>query len=295
MTDELETAPLPDPVPQPAPAEAAEVAEVAAAQKPAGRRRPVLGLVAQIAGVVGIVLCLVLAVGVVVGRGWATDTVTQVAISIDTKVSAAAPLLDLASQKVSDVSGNVGAVADAATAIAARPNSGSGLLQGLSGAVTKVSDRYLELRAQYGELKATITGALDRLQLLDRLIPGFSIPQGPIDALAKLDASITDLDAKIMGLANAIPETGPIDAAATAIATKAGDVQAKLDALVGVIDDVHAKLVDLRAQLASTVDTIKSAITVGSIVLVVFFLYLALLHWVLFRTGRQLRRGPAAV
>jgi len=295
MTDELETAPLPDPVPQPAPAEAAEVAEVAAAQKPAGRRRPVLGLVAQIAGVVGIVLCLVLAVGVVVGRGWATDTVTQVAISIDTKVSAAAPLLDLASQKVSDVSGNVGAVADAANAIAARPNSGSGLLQGLSGAVTKVSDRYLELRAQYGELKATITGALDRLKLLDRLIPGFSIPQGPIDALAKLDASITDLDAKIMGLANAIPETGPIDAAATAIATKAGDVQAKLDALVGVIDDVHAKLVDLRAQLASTVDTIKSAITVGSIVLVVFFLYLALLHWVLFRTGRQLRRGPAAV
>ena len=111
-----------------------------------------------------------------------------------------------------------------------------------------------------------------------------------MDALAKLDAGVTELDAKIMGLANAIPESGPIDAAATAIATKAGEVQAKLDGLVGVIDDAQTRLAELRTQLASTADTISTTISIGSIGVILLLLYFALLHWVLFRTGRQLRR-----
>ena len=183
MTDELETAPLPNPVPNPAPAaepapavEAAPIAETAplpdpvpapatavapaavsapvapAATSTSGRNRA-LGLAAQVAGIVGIVLCLVLAVGVLVGRGWAMDTVSEVATGIDAKAAKAVPLLDTASQKVSEVSGRVGVVADAANALAARPNPSNEFLQGLMGAVGNVSDRYLELRATYGELK----------------------------------------------------------------------------------------------------------------------------------------------
>ncbi len=302
MVDD-DTAPIPDPVPEAAPVEAPVPAPASApvpaaapapvatpAPSPAGGRHRVLGLVAEIAGVVGIVLCIGLALGVVVGRGWATDTVSTVSSGIDAKVAKAVPLLDTASTKVSEVSGRVGAVVDAANALAARPSPSNELLQGLMGAVTKVSDRYLELRATYGELRASATAALDRLQVLDRLIPGFSIPQGPVDALAKLDAGVTELDARIMGLADAIPETGPIDAAATAIATKAGEVQAKLDALVAVIDDAQTRLDELRAQLASTTGTINTTISIGSIGLILILLYFALLHWVLFRTGRQLRR-----
>jgi flagellin-like hook-associated protein FlgL len=280
----------PEPVPTPAATPAAQPA-VAAAKAGGGHRG--LGLAAQVVGVIGIVLCLVLAVGVIVGRGWATDTVSQVSTSIDSQVARAVPLLDTASGKVSEVSGRVGALADAATALAGRPNPSNEVLQGLMGALTNVSDRYLELRAKYGELKATVTSALDRLQMLDRLIPGFSIPQGPVDALANLDAAVTDLDAKIMGIAGAIPETGPIDAAATAVATKATEVKGKLDGLVGVIDDAQTRLTDLRAKLASTTDTIRTAISIGSLGLVLLLLYFAFLHWVLFRTGRQMRRESA--
>lgn len=294
MVDESETAPLPDPVPVPAAPLPEPVSAAAPAPASTGGRNRALGLVAEVAGVIGIVLCLVLAVGVLVGRGWAMDTVGEVATGIDAKVAKAVPLLDTASQKVSEVSGRVGAVADAANALAARPNPSNELLQGLSGAVGNVSDRYLELRATYGQFRDTAATALDRLQVLDRLIPGFEIPQGPVDALAKLDAGVSELDAKIMGLANAIPESGPIDAAATAIATKAGEVQAKLDGLVGVIDDAQTRLAELRTQLASTADTITSAISIGSIGVILLLLYFALLHWVLFRTGRQLRREAAA-
>ena len=312
MTDELETAPLPDPVADPAPiaetaplpdpvpapatavAPAAVSAPVAHAAASTSRRNRRLGLVAQIAGVIGIVLCLVLAVGVLVGRGWAMDTVSEVATGIDAKVARAVPLLDTASQRVSEVSGRVGAVADAANALAARPNPSNELLQGLAGAVGNVSDRYLELRATYGQFRDTAATALDRLQALDRLIPGFEIPQGPVDALANLDAGVSELDARIMGLANAIPESGPIDAAATAIATKAGEVQAKLDGLVGVIDDAQTRLAELRTQLDSTAATISTTISIGSIGVILLLFYFALLHWVLFRTGRQLRREAAA-
>jgi hypothetical protein len=261
---------------------------VAPAAASTGRRNRRLGLVAQVAGVIGIVLCLVLAVGVLVGRGWAMDTVSEIATGIDARAARAVPLLDTASQKVSEVSGRVGAVADGANALAARPNPSNELLQGLTGAIGNVKDRYLELRATYGQFRDTAATALDRLQVLDRLIPGSQIPQGPADALAKLDAGVSELDAKIMGLA--IPESGPIDAAATAIATKAGEVQAKLDGLVGVIDDAQTQLAEVRSHLASTADTISSVISIGSIVVILLLLYFALLHWVLFRTGRQLRR-----
>jgi hypothetical protein len=308
MVDELETAPLPDPVPGPAPdaapapvpapvpaPAAVPVPAVAAAPAPApapashGRRNRRLGLAAQVAGIVGIVVCLALAAGVLLGRGWATDTVSTVTTNIDTKLAQAVPLLDTASTKVSEVAGRVGAVADAANALAGRPAPSNELLQGLMGAVTNVSDRYLELRASYGELRQTAVAALDGLQTLDRMIPGFSVPQGPVDALTKLDAAVTELDAKIMGMADAIPASGPIDMAATAIATKVGEVEAKLQGLVTVIDDAQARLAEVRTQLATTTDTIKTTISIGSLVLVLLLAWVAVLHWVLFRTGRRLR------
>jgi ABC-type uncharacterized transport system permease subunit len=152
----------------------------------------------------------------------------------------------------------------------------------------------MELRATYGDFRQTVTGALDTLQTMSRLIPGFSIPQGPVDALAKLDAAVTALDTKIMGVADAIPATGPISAAATALGTTASDITTGLQSLTATIDDAQARLVDLQTQLATTADSINTAITVGSLVLVLVLLWVAVLHWVLFRTGRRLRAEAAS-
>ncbi len=312
MVDESETAPLPDPVPQPAPADTpAPAAGPAPAVTPAPAARPAaaavtapkpdnsrrnrrLGLAAQVAGVVGIVICLVLVAGVLVGRGWATDTVSTVSADIDAKLAKAVPLLDAASSKTSEIAGRVGAVSDAANAMAGQASPNSGLLQGLQGAVTNVSNRYLELRASYGDFRQTVTGAIDGLQTLERLIPGFSIPQGPVDALNKLDAAVTALDTRIMGVADAIPASGPISAAAAAIATKAGDIATGLQSLTATINDAQARLAELRAQLDSTTGTIRTSINLGSFGLILILLWVAVLHWVLFRTGRRLRAEASA-
>jgi hypothetical protein len=298
------TQPAPSPAPDAAPETGEPAVEVAAAAAvpaqapspappPVSRRKRALGILAQVAGVLGIVVCLALVVGVLLGRGWATDSVSQVATGVDEKLALAVPLMDKASAKVSEVSGRVGALADAATTVAALPGPGAELRTGLRSALNRVSERYLELRSTYGDVQQAAGGALDRLQTLEQVIPGFELPQGPVDALARLDAGVQELDATITGLADAVPETGPISAIATAAATKATEAQAKLQDVNGVIDDARTRLDEVRAKVASTADTINAAITIGAVGTILILLYFALLHWVLFATGRRLRRGAS--
>jgi hypothetical protein len=312
MTDELETAPLPAPFeapaavvalgpvgepvpaarPEPAQDVAAKPSEVAAA--PAGGRHPKLGLAAEIVGVVGIVVFLALAVGIVLGRGWAVSTMDDLAAGVDSRVAKVVPMLDTASGKVSEVSGRLGAVADIAQSVADSPSPAQAILQKLLTEVTNVSDRYMALRTSYADARDTIVGIIDRLQTMERFIPGFSVPQGAVDKLAAVDAKVRELDAAIMGITGALPQDGAVNQAAGTIADKVGKASTTLDALSTTMSEAKQRLVDLRAEIKSKVDTLRTAITLGSFALVLLCAWIAVLHWVLFRTGRQLRRGAAA-
>ena len=56
------------------------------------------------------------------------------------------------------------------------------LLGGCSGTqVANLQNRYLEFRKTYADVRETAVTALDRLKVIDRLVPGFDIPQEPID------------------------------------------------------------------------------------------------------------------
>jgi hypothetical protein len=187
----------------------------------------------------------------------------------------------------------VGALADAATTVAAMPGPGAELRAGLRSALNRVAERYLELRSSYGEVQQAAGGALDRLRTLEQLIPGFELPQGPVDALARLDAGVQELDATIVGLADAVPETGPIATVATAAAARATRAQERLQGLNGVIDDARTRLDEVRAKVASTADGVNTVVTLGAVGTILVLLYFALLHWVLLRAGGRLRRGAS--
>ncbi len=318
MTDELDTAPLPDPVPtpeavaapvvapSPEPASAAVPAfepTAAAAMEPApaapataagvSKRNRVLGLTAQATGVIGIVLFVALAVVMLLGRGWATSTVDDISAGVDAKMAQVEPMIDEASTKVSEINGRVGALTDAANALAAQAAASPDLLGGIRDQLANLQSRYLEFRATYSDLRETATTALGRLQVIDRLIPGFDIPQEPIDALAALDARMQELDAKIMDV-SAVVTDGPVQKVAGVVAEKAALLQAGLTKGAAALDAAQTRLAELRAQVASTADTINLFISIGSILLFVLFLYFALLHYVLFHVGRGLGRAPAA-
>ena len=318
MTDELDTAPLPEPVPTPAQGPAPEPAAVAepaaaavpaiepapvpvpaapvpAAPPPAGvsKRNRVLGLSAQTAGVIGIVLFVALAVVMLLGRGWATSTVDDISAGVDAKMAQVEPLIDNASAKVSEVNGRVGVLSDAANALAAQAAATPDLLGGVRDQVANLQNRYLEFRKTYADVRETAVTALDRLKVIDRLVPGFDIPQEPIDALTALDARLQELDTKIMDVSAAITD-GPVQKVAGVVAEKAATLQAGLTRVTSALDAAQTRLGELRTQVASTASTINTFISIGSILLFLLFLYFAFLHYVLFHVGRGMGRAPTA-
>ena len=298
----VDLAPAPDVPAQPIPApdvpsaDAAPASDVpAAAPSPTRRRRDrVLGTVGQVFGIVGIVVCLVLVVGAVVGREWAVGTVDDVAAAVDAQIAKADPLLTQASATVGEISGRVSTVGDVAAGVAADPSPGGAVADSLRTVLATVSDRYQALRTNYGDVREAVVSMVDRLQTLGRIVPGVSIPQGPVDALAALDTRLQAFDAKVTGLITIDPGQGPVNKAAAAIAQAASDVNTKLTDLQGGIGDVQQRVSTLRTRISDAAGTMKMGITLGEIGSILVFLYLALLNWVLFRHSGEIRRRTSA-
>jgi hypothetical protein len=273
---------------------------MASATGPAAHRRRdrILGGSGQVAGVIGIVLSVLLAVGALLGRGWAVDTVDQLAGRVDQAVERAVPPLTTASTLVGDVSQRIGDVATAADAVAALPAPQNDRIAALQDKLQALGDRYLELRASYADVRQNIADALARLQAIDRVLPGVTLPQGPIDKLQELDARIQQVDAAITDVIGANLAGNAVDQVAARIAARARQAQSNLDGvserLAGVATDITA----LQADLASIASSAKTAITLSVVVAVLVFLWLALLHWILFRVSRRLwlsnAEAPAA-
>jgi hypothetical protein len=246
----------------------------------------------QVAGVVGTIVCIVLIIGVIVGRNSLVGTVGDVQDRIDVGLVKAETLIDNASARVSEVSGRVGAVSDAATALAAQPNPAPALTELLLAQISGVSDRYLALRSSYTDVRETAVGTLDRLNTLERMLPFLSIPQGPMDALASLDERFQKLDASIMEVLST-PGAGAVNAVAGAVAEKADAIQTALNDLTARMADGKARLEALRGRVADKADQVTSFITITAVVQILLLVYFVFLHWLLFHTGRTLWRGAS--
>lgn len=303
MTEETTVVPVPDPAPTPpaasapASAPASEPAPVASAPAPAprpGKGRRATGIIGQVAGIVGIIVSIALIVGVLFLRGWSTDTVTEVAANVDAGIARVDPLLETAGSTVDQVAERVGDVAAAADAVALDPNATPAALQGVLDRLAGVSEKYTELRTGYAGAREQIVSVLDRLALVDRLVPGFDIPEGPVDALTALDEKARALDAQIMQLIDAGLAVQAVNKAAAAIADKAHQVEAGLDTIATGIDEVGVRLDQLRTEISSIAGTINTVITLLCVALILLLAYMALLHWVLFRSSRGFARAPSA-
>jgi len=256
---------------------------------PASRPKRVLGMTGQVAGVVGVVICALLIIALLFARAWAGDRIDETAASIDASLAKGVPLLEAAAANVDAVSAQIVGVAEAAEAVAARPNPAPALVEALSSRLAGLSESYLELRTTYADARETIVGAIDRLLLLERLIPPFTVPREPLEALAAADARVREMDARVQEIL-AAPGAGAVREVASAVAETARGVESGLADVSAGIDDASTQLADVRAEIAETADTANLAITVLSVALILGLLYSALLHVVLFRSAREIRR-----
>ena len=237
----------------------------------------------QVVGIVGIVVVILLAVLVLLGRGWAVDKVDVVAASIDDGLAKVPPLLDRADDGVTRVQERITIVGDAATAVSAAANEPPEIVQRFSAALTGVSERYIPLRESYADARARIVSVSDRLETLDRLLPGMSLPQGPSDTLVALDTKVQALDDRIMGLLTVNERASRVGEAADAVNAKTTEVVGSLDEVKVGIGNLEVRLEETRTKVASTADSVRLAITIGTLIVLLLLAYLAALHVVLYR------------
>lgn len=263
------------------------------APKPVGAPKKAASVGGQAVGIVGIVISLLLALGVIVGRGWLVDQVNGVAGAVDDGLAKGVPLLADADAKVTDVQARITEAGDAARAVLDGSSPPPAVVQAFSARLSAVTDRYFPLRASYADARANVVSTIDRLQTLDRLVPGISVPEGPVDALATLDGTVRAVDSNVMAVLSANEGAQAVADAARTVAAKAPDVTAALDGVHGKIADAQARLTATRDSLASAASSITTAITIVALVIVLGLLYVAFLHLVLFRSAGGVRKPKA--
>jgi hypothetical protein len=257
-----------------------------------GKPRKAASIGGQTLAVVGIVVCIVLGALVILARGWAVDQVDAVGGSIDAGLARGIPALQAADAKIADVNTAVQEVADAATAVASSDAVAPQVAQALSGRLSGISERYLPLRAGYADARSDLVSALDRVQAVQRFVPGLTIPQGPIDALASLDQAVRGVDERITGILEANRGGTAIREIAQRVADAAPGVQAALDDASTRIDNAEARLNEARADVTSTMDRIATLITIVALLILALLVYVVALHVVLLRAAGGLRREP---
>jgi len=250
-----------------------------------------LGLTGEVLGIIGMVVCIVLIIGVILARNWLTSTVDETAAAVDGGLGSAITLLDTASSRVGEVEARVGEVTDAANALATDENPVPELSSALAAKLAPLSDRYLNLRTAYAGIREKIVSALDRLQLLDRLVPALSIPQGPVDALGALDAKAQEFDQAVMGLLEVTPGAGAANAFGAAVAQATTKVTTALDGVTAGLSDMTGKVQGLQANVKAKAGEVDNIITFGAMVMIALLAYLTFLNFVFFTSSRHLRAG----
>ncbi|HYH92485.1 MAG TPA: hypothetical protein VD763_04935 [Candidatus Saccharimonadales bacterium] len=240
-----------------------------------GRRRSGV----EIFGMVGLVLCLLLAIAIIIGRSWVADQVDGVFDSVDDAVGRGTMVVAQTTGRLEERVADLDVLLTDATAAAGAVTVPPAIAERAAG----IADRFGAIRDGWVAVRARIDAALATLAQIDRAIPFVDLPDGPTEELAALDQRITEIGQTVERLRG--------DARA--------NVQGVVDgatALRGAVARVSEVGVRLGVGLAAVQDRIDRARDNVSLVLLLttgglLFLvgYVALLNGLLVRTGRRAR------
>ncbi|HEY7133358.1 MAG TPA: hypothetical protein VH440_13975 [Candidatus Limnocylindrales bacterium] len=275
----------------------AELAPPAASLPPPARSTR-WATAAQVAGIVGIAICVLLIVVAWLFHGAAHGTIDDLAASVDSGIARAADATDAVATRLEGAATEAGLIAAEASAEASNPSRSSDAITALTARVGNLADGYRAIRERYAEAKANLTGALTSLQRVARLVPGATPPEGPPPALAELDARLQAVDDAVTAVWSTLNGSAPQSTVATAVATQVGNLQGFLDDAAARVRDVQDQLAGVQANAASTADGVGTIITVASLAITLLFLWVLGLNVALWQLGRHWKResrpAPAA-
>jgi hypothetical protein len=202
--------------------------------------------VLQILGFAGLIVCLALAIGILLGRTWIAVAVGDVFTTADTSIANGLASIDEARGRLTDGAGTL----EELVADVGRLPATATIPAAVAARVSQAVDAYAPARDRYVEARSQAQAALRYLEAAGRFAPGVQLPTGVPTALAAADERLVRLDSALTGLRGAARATaGDVAAAATTLrdavttaADTAGNLRAEVDGLRVRIADVNASI-----------------------------------------------------
>jgi hypothetical protein len=239
----------------------------------AGRGRSAV----RVFAIVGLVLSLVLAVGILLGRAWLADQVAGVFDSVDTAIGRGNTVVAVTTgrlqERVADIDAlvvdlaSVASTATVPTAIAER--------------ATSIADRFGEIRDGWVQVRARIDAALETLAQIDRALPFIDLPSGPTDELAALDQRLAEISANAASL-----RTGA-SARVQAVVDGATGLRGAVDRVADAGTRIEEGLAAVEDRVDRAQGTVDMVMWLTTAVLLLLVAYVALLNWLLLRGYRR--------
>lgn len=252
-------------------------------------RRPKLGALAIVVGILGLLLSLAGIGGAVVGRSWAGDRLDELADAARSGLEKAVSVSDEAITALQNGSDEVTTIATTASTLAQSTTVADTAISALQEKLAPLSQRYTELRDRVVVFQEKANSVIETVQRLDRLIPGLELPSGPTDLLQGVGDRLTQIDQSITDMqARAASRTGAQETA-NVIAVSAGRLQDGITKATDVVTQIQEKLVAMQDRVDKAADRLDLYVTAGAAVFGLFWLWIAILNLGLIALGRRWR------
>ena len=254
-----------------------------------------LGWLATILGVIGIIVCLVVAVGVWVVRPPVTDKTHEVAAIVTDGLQQVSDLTAVAADRLTKASDSLGNITSLLDSVAASP-----LVDTAVG--TKVRDLvsgfvegpYADVHQSVAGLRQRLTSIADVVQKLDAAIPGIELPGVVTSTIDDVDSKLTQLDGTVATINQVAGNGVTTSQQVTALSTQVGNIQDVVDAIVPALGTAKTQVAEVQAKVDRVSDRVDGWITWGALGTTILFIYLALLNVLLYKQGRRWIAAAAA-
>jgi hypothetical protein len=239
--------------------------------------------VLQLLGLIGLIVCIALAVGILAGRAWIGVTVGDGFTTVDTTITNGLAKVDDAKARLTDGGGRLDQLL---TDLGPLPAT-SPIPAAVSARITELVDAASPARDTLVEARSQAQVAISYLQLLHQLVPNIEVPDRVSTALTSVDERLTQVDTAIASMRSAARATaGDVAAAATSMRDAVKNAADSATNLRGGVEDLQARLVDVHAG-------VDRVLWVGAGGLLILVGYVALLNVLVIWLARRGRRAAA--
>ena len=251
--------------------------EVAAPAPERGRRKT--RATAQVAGVVGLVVCVVLAIGIILVSGRISDSIGGVFESADRQIERGSTIVELATDRVRERVTDIDDFIGNASAI----TPGANIPPALAARATAIADRYDAVRNQFAELRARVESGLETVRQVASLVPFIDLPTLPTEELAGLDARLQQFDDNVSRLR----EAGVASVAVERVVEGATNLRGAIDGVADLGGRIQTRLDEAQIRLDQANARLDGYLWILTMILLLLVAYIAILNGLVIWLARR--------